>query len=657
MKQITKYPHRLISKVTTLILCFTAILISGVAAANTFNYVAVTLKFSHRQGTVIASGIHWLCRANRCTVSGPWPTPGVSACNALARVVGPIKSYGHQTVKLNASQLRQCNSGVAYKSSATGYSVKPVRPRLTPSKQIPTIKQSRKTGKAVTQWAVKPSNVMSMPRGRAQQMPSTTDNIFGQSPSSIPGGGSASAGQTGFGGAPPPGAADDIRAAATRLRNRPIIDSYYDADRGGSTCVSQRFTIRGRNFGGTSDGRYVFLLDPRNYAQIRRLQVLSWTNDNIIVSAPEQLYGQPGRIYSVGILDHNREIISNTTRYLHICPSKFTVSGNINVVNCNATASTLRVDVIHDGQTQSATVSPNPENPRSFTYKASIAAAISRNIEIHPRLYGVSCPGGNWSPDSAHHSLSYTHTGVTQPFTYRVDMKTAHISKNDLLPLFEGIFNLIKVHINNYDPATHSLKTGDTFIQMPSILGGQRRTENIPPLVNGPRKYYINDVNMKNAKLGFVGSEMQVHIEFEDNGTEFIGTCGEDGFDAGCIAGAPDVDAKLTVDIYFTLDRYSSDTVPNSISFSRIRVIGRDNAQADGFCKAIDFLCSAFNDYHVLIRRSLQSAVYSALDNKDTRDDFGQAMIPVLNGHSIDGPVQSISIGASDIIVKYLPGN
>lgn len=75
----------------------------------TYVYTARTAATVRRSGAVTASGINWACQGTSCTVTGPWPQPGVGACAALAREVGRITSYGRQGAVLNAAQLAQCN--------------------------------------------------------------------------------------------------------------------------------------------------------------------------------------------------------------------------------------------------------------------------------------------------------------------------------------------------------------------------------------------------------------------------------------------------------------------------------------------------------------------------------------------------------------------
>lgn len=81
-------------------------------AAETFQYSADTTAPARRQGMVSAAGINWNCLGSRCTTSGPWATPAIGACRALAQQVGPLRSYGHKGRMLTAGELQQCNAGV-----------------------------------------------------------------------------------------------------------------------------------------------------------------------------------------------------------------------------------------------------------------------------------------------------------------------------------------------------------------------------------------------------------------------------------------------------------------------------------------------------------------------------------------------------------------
>jgi len=89
------------------------------AGAAVFQYTAETSAKARLHGTVSAGGLNWNCQGSRCTVSGPWPTPAVASCNALAVAVGPVRSYGHPGAQLNASQLGQCNAGLPVAAQAS----------------------------------------------------------------------------------------------------------------------------------------------------------------------------------------------------------------------------------------------------------------------------------------------------------------------------------------------------------------------------------------------------------------------------------------------------------------------------------------------------------------------------------------------------------
>ena len=83
-----------------------------------YQYTAETAAPAYKQGMVLAGGLNWNCIGSRCSISGPWPTPAVTSCKALATVVGALRSYGHnQGAHLDASQLAQCNAGLAVAAS------------------------------------------------------------------------------------------------------------------------------------------------------------------------------------------------------------------------------------------------------------------------------------------------------------------------------------------------------------------------------------------------------------------------------------------------------------------------------------------------------------------------------------------------------------
>ena len=88
-------------------------LFAGPALGQVYQYRAQLRAAAIQQGQVSASGIVWNCAGSVCRTSGPWPTPGLGACQTLAAKVGAVSSYGHPGAGLSSGQLSQCNQGLA----------------------------------------------------------------------------------------------------------------------------------------------------------------------------------------------------------------------------------------------------------------------------------------------------------------------------------------------------------------------------------------------------------------------------------------------------------------------------------------------------------------------------------------------------------------
>mgnify|MGYP006406388925 CR=1 FL=1 len=80
------------------------------AIAADYVYTATLEQSTSKSMMVSAMNINWKCGNDRCVTKGPWPTPGVAACAALAKEVGRIMSYGHPGNQLSADDLAKCNA-------------------------------------------------------------------------------------------------------------------------------------------------------------------------------------------------------------------------------------------------------------------------------------------------------------------------------------------------------------------------------------------------------------------------------------------------------------------------------------------------------------------------------------------------------------------
>jgi len=108
------------------------------AFAQTYNYTARTSAPAMETGQVAAGSLTWSCSGSACTISGPWPTPGVGACAQLATRIGRITEYGHLGARLNASQLERCNESARV-------------PRPVSAVQLPSGAQTARTSTSLPQ--------------------------------------------------------------------------------------------------------------------------------------------------------------------------------------------------------------------------------------------------------------------------------------------------------------------------------------------------------------------------------------------------------------------------------------------------------------------------------------------------------------------------
>lgn len=600
---------------------------------STYHYTAETNATVRKQGKVDAGGIQWQCQDKRCTVSGPWPEPGVTACKALAAQVGRISRYGHPGKQLDAKGLQACNAGLATKPTPA----KPVQQITKPSQPIAPQAQGMGQGMAPGM-----QNAPSLPQaGNPQGLPAA----------GMPGG-SATPG-AGFGQTPPPGAADEIREAAAGLRTRPRIDSLIGEP--GQRCAQRRLTVRGSNFGDSAGSRRLMFMTPTRLTPVSEARYIDrWSDTEIATSLPSATELERGRRYVVAIVDASGHALSNTTREIYICPTQVVIEGDIRVEHCAAGPSNIRINA-YSGATRIGTTLAEgvPGNDFAMRYEMRLPASRNMELELRPELSGFTCTGGAWTPERVPVNVGFDRARAEQDFAFRVGMAERRIPMTVVAGLVANAFRGTEIRINNYNSATGRVRENDSYVRLSEALGGSERRFNIGPAVTGPRKYYINDINLATTSVRASGGELKVTLAFETNGMELIGTCGQDGFDAGCIAGAPDVQANIAVDIYFTLDRYYSRAAPVSLSFSRVRVAPNVQAQADGLCLALDFLCTMITDYRATISSIIESSFLAVLDTTAVRDEIAIALLPALADLRI-GTLNSVRVDGGNLVLTYL---
>ena len=90
------------------------------------SYVAETASTALRQGAVSAGEVAWQCESVKCIGIGPWATPPMSLCVALAREVGPMRVFA----QFDPRDVAACNEAAA-KGRA------PDAPKSTPPGKAP----------------------------------------------------------------------------------------------------------------------------------------------------------------------------------------------------------------------------------------------------------------------------------------------------------------------------------------------------------------------------------------------------------------------------------------------------------------------------------------------------------------------------------------
>lgn len=681
--------HRQADMNKTLI-TFTMTLILGSVAPSVhsadYQYTAITrAPVAARQGVVTVGDIKWQCKGNRCTVSWPWPYPPVPACQALAREVGPLVSFGHHGVQLGGAQIQQCNSGVAGASipptsapqglsgakppvastagAAPRAGTRPIPGALapsTPSATTSSLKDS--TGSAVT----------TVPRGITQggsrPEPPTRPGGFAPAAGELPGGAGLPAGSGAAApSAPPRGAAGTLRQAHANLQTRPRIERVTnDAPEAG--CAVEYLSLVGRHFGASAGTRTVMLLDPRSHAPLRALRAYTWGDGRIGASVPEPVYARPGQTYKVGIVDQDRNLISNAHE-VKICPDSFRLSGAIRLENCAATAADVSVKILRNDRlvaTVPARVSSSDDFV--FEYNATVPTLDARtpqSMTLQPQLAAGKCNGGEWSPSNMVHRMSYTHLAVRQDFAYRVAMQEVRIDGSTVAGLMQELFSDLRIHLNSLAPDfTHPNSrylANDAFLELPGSLGGTRIAIPIEDAVSGAFRYYINDLNMQSFTVRAAGHRFRMRIVFESSGNEIKGYC----WDGVCLPlgddGAPDGNVdNLIVDVYFTPIRYNiAGGTGGDISIGNVEATIQANLAGNGIAKPV--VAFMENDIKKILFPRLQKVIRDAIQQRAIQDAVARGVRRSLDsrlGEAFLGNVenvQGVRMENGNIFVRFLP--
>ena len=91
------------------ILVCAALMLAAPTLAADVSYHAETASTSKHQGPVNAGNVAWQCEGVKCVGIGPWATPPMSLCVALAREVGAFRVFA----QFPPSDIAACNEAAA----------------------------------------------------------------------------------------------------------------------------------------------------------------------------------------------------------------------------------------------------------------------------------------------------------------------------------------------------------------------------------------------------------------------------------------------------------------------------------------------------------------------------------------------------------------
>ena len=95
------------------------LLCSGAAIAAISVPLRATLANAPKTATPFIGSVIWRCDGTNCVTLTQVVQSDVSACSALAEMLGPVTSFTSSNGEFGDSQLRTCNSGAGKMNSSS----------------------------------------------------------------------------------------------------------------------------------------------------------------------------------------------------------------------------------------------------------------------------------------------------------------------------------------------------------------------------------------------------------------------------------------------------------------------------------------------------------------------------------------------------------
>lgn len=240
-------------------------------------------------------------------------------------------------------------------------------------------------------------------------------------------------------------------------------------------------------------------------------------------------------------------------------------------------------------------------------------------------------------------------------------------------PLRSGL-STAAVRVNNYTPRQHEfnptgerafLRPGDCFFSVNMSGSSFRLPFTIDMVEGGPEnrcKAYINDWNSNSVNVSTSGGRVLVRLNFENNGTELITNCYNNGCCEGNIfcpgAGCPDYELNNAwIEMYLTpvlsggrLD-YTSEVAFNV----DVRELGADPCTNNFWAFLCDWgVIPRVGDRQNRIRQAIENNLRAQLDSPSLRTAINLALNSAVSSTGVDlSRCSSVSIdGAGNLIFR-----
>ena len=209
-----------------------------------------------------------------------------------------------------------------------------------------------------------------------------------------------------------------------------------------------------------------------------------------------------------------------------------------------------------------------------------------------------------------------------------------------------GIFNGMKLHLNNYTSTKYQYEQDDNYaydnptsssLLIPT-LSNVPWTFDVPVTRQDPYSIYINDVNSTRFKTDAYDGDAYITISFESDGTEIIGDCVNN---VACICGSPSLDMSnimTVIPLTFAPANGSLSIAAGDVSFTA-------DVSETGPC--VNNVCAFFCDILAPNRNSdMQTAIAKFIEDFVDQNSglISTPFVQYLKTLGVNGPIIAIEI-------------